>query len=313
MTITDINIFLTIVQNHNITKTAQQLFLSQSTVSHRLALLEKEIGRPLIVRGKGQKTIALTPYGEDFIPLAIQWKALYEETMGLHLHSNYMELSVGGIHSINNYILLPFFQHLKQMHPMLKLSLTVNHSWELYEFVNMKKIDVGFVNNLAYYTGLKAVPLFREKFCIVMYNPNGGISDTPIHPSELDPHKEIYHTYSTEYQQWHNHWWGTTPKASLTVNEANLLVYFLSQNGEWAILPISVAKILQTRHPLQISPIKDPPPDRTCYMVTSMTPRVKQKNALKLFQENLDSFIRQSPYIEFFPIETDGKEDCDKK
>ena len=47
MTITDINIFLAIIQNHNITKTAQQLFLSQSTISHRLALLEKEIGKPV--------------------------------------------------------------------------------------------------------------------------------------------------------------------------------------------------------------------------------------------------------------------------
>ena len=75
MTITDINIFLAIVQNHNITKTAQQLFLSQSTISHRLALLEKEIGKPLIIRGKGQKTVSLTPYGEDFIPLAKHWKA----------------------------------------------------------------------------------------------------------------------------------------------------------------------------------------------------------------------------------------------
>jgi len=309
MTITDINIFLAIVQNHNITKTAQQLFLSQSTISHRLALLEKEIGKPLIIRGKGQKTVSLTPYGEDFIPLANQWKALYEETVRLHLHPDYMELSVGGVHSINNYALLPFYQHLRHTCPTLKLSLNTHNSWEIYEFVNMQKIDVGFVNNLVYYNGLKAVPIFRERFCLVTYSREEQSKVIPKHPTELDPHREIFHTYSMEYKQWHDYWWGTSPKASVTVNEANLLEYFLSQEGEWAILPLSVAKSLQVRRPLQINPILDPPPDRTCYMVTNQAPRTKCKNSLKLFQEKLDKFLQSPGHMDLITMKDSKTED----
>lgn len=153
------------------------------------------------------------------------------------------------------------------------------------------------------------MPSFREKFCLVTYSQENRGEVTPKHPTELDPHKEIFHTYSMEYQQWHDYWWGTSPKASVTVNEANLLEYFLSQEGEWAILPLSVAKVLQARHPLQISPIQDPPPDRTCYMVTNQTPRTKCKNSLKLFQEQLDEFLHASAHMDLITMKDNKTED----
>ena len=51
----DAEIFLTIVSTKSITKAAEQLFLSQPTISHRLNLLERELGVALIVRQKGHK------------------------------------------------------------------------------------------------------------------------------------------------------------------------------------------------------------------------------------------------------------------
>lgn len=59
-----------IVQTKNITKTSENLFLSQPTVSHRLKALEDELNTKLIVRKKGHKTIELTPKGEEFISIA---------------------------------------------------------------------------------------------------------------------------------------------------------------------------------------------------------------------------------------------------
>ena len=44
MDLSEIETFLTIVNTKSITKTADILFLSQPTVSHRLKALEKELG-----------------------------------------------------------------------------------------------------------------------------------------------------------------------------------------------------------------------------------------------------------------------------
>ena len=49
----EIETFLMIVKTKNITKTAENLFLSQPTVSHRLKLLEDELNVKLLNRKKG--------------------------------------------------------------------------------------------------------------------------------------------------------------------------------------------------------------------------------------------------------------------
>ena len=41
MDLTDVEMFLTIVNTKSISKTAETLFLSQPTISHRLKVLEK--------------------------------------------------------------------------------------------------------------------------------------------------------------------------------------------------------------------------------------------------------------------------------
>lgn len=302
MTILDVDIFLTLVQNRNITRTAEQLFLSQSTISHRLAALEKEIGKPLIIRGRGQKNVSLTSWGESFVELAARWRALHEETAQLKLQPDYMELSIGGVHSINNYIMLPFYQEIRSSCSNLNLSLNTHHSWEIYEFVNNQKLDIGFVNNLSYYSGLKTIPIFQEQFCVVRYDPQEVLKSCPVHPNELDPEKEIFHTWSHDYQQWHDYWWPSASHTQISVNEANLLECFFSKPGEWSILPLSVAQSLKQRHPLQISMLMEPPPDRTCYMILSRTPRAKCLPAIPIFQNKLERFLEtgtQPPAISF--------------
>ena len=64
MNISEIETFLMIVKTKNITKTAENLFLSQPTVSHRLKSLEEELGVKLIARKKGHKQIELTSQGD---------------------------------------------------------------------------------------------------------------------------------------------------------------------------------------------------------------------------------------------------------
>ena len=59
MNLAEIETFLMIVKTKNITKTAENLFLSQPTVSHRLKLLEEELDVRLISRKKGYNRLNL--------------------------------------------------------------------------------------------------------------------------------------------------------------------------------------------------------------------------------------------------------------
>ena len=78
MTHWEIKTFLEIVKYSSISKAAEKLYLTQSTVSHRLSVLEEELGVKLIIRRKGYRTIELTNDGEAFLPLAYEYEALWE-------------------------------------------------------------------------------------------------------------------------------------------------------------------------------------------------------------------------------------------
>ena len=74
MNIEYLKTFLALASNGNFTKTAQNLFISQSTVSIRIRELEKEIGKELFKRNHGAAVLtlpgkALVEYAEKIVGL----------------------------------------------------------------------------------------------------------------------------------------------------------------------------------------------------------------------------------------------------
>ena len=59
---------LTIARKKNMTKAAEELYVSQSSLSQYLSRLEQEIGVPLFIRAKGE--LLLTPAGELYVEAA---------------------------------------------------------------------------------------------------------------------------------------------------------------------------------------------------------------------------------------------------
>ena len=66
-----IEAFLAVVNTGSISRAAEYLYVSQSSISKWIQTLEEEIGSPLIVRHKGHRTIELTTINEQ-IPKSAQ-------------------------------------------------------------------------------------------------------------------------------------------------------------------------------------------------------------------------------------------------
>ena len=69
--------FIAAARHENFRKTAEELFISQPTVTVHIKLLEEEIGSSLFER-EGRKII-LTEAGKKFIPIARTMIGVYEE------------------------------------------------------------------------------------------------------------------------------------------------------------------------------------------------------------------------------------------
>ena len=85
---------LTIVKYKNMTKAAEFLHVSQSSLSQYLSKLEQEIGTALFIRAKGE--LILTPAGKDYTEAATQIikikETLYKNIQGQH---NKSHISIG--------------------------------------------------------------------------------------------------------------------------------------------------------------------------------------------------------------------------
>ncbi|MCL6632673.1 MAG: LysR family transcriptional regulator [Alicyclobacillus herbarius] len=75
----DVSLFLAIARIGSISRTAEQLFMSQSTVTTRLQRLERALGYELFERQASG--VKLTPAGERFLPLAERLQALEQQML----------------------------------------------------------------------------------------------------------------------------------------------------------------------------------------------------------------------------------------
>lgn len=287
----DVETFLLIVKYHNISRAAEAAFMTQSAASKRLTALEREIGIPLVVRNKGKKNIELTTYGEEFVTIAQQWLRLKESIAALPTSSSRVRIAIGGVHSVNYYLFPPLYRKLIEHEPPVELALSTHHTWEIYDRLEARELDAGFVNYPAHYSQIDVRPVHREPF-VVLQLKTGRSLDKPIHPDELASEKEIFHTWYPEYQQWHDYWWKPNKARVAEFNSPFLLEVFLNREGYWAVVPKSIADALTKRYPFQARTLLHPPPERVCYLAIPKVPRAPYARGLQIFKTLLADFLR---------------------
>ena len=281
--------FLTIYECRNITAAAQQLYTSQSTVSHRLLLLEREVGTKLFVRQKGHRSIETTQAGEDFAELAERWMALFRDMERLEAGNARQNVTVGAPNLINSYTFSPLYQRLLHTHPELRLSVRTYHSGELYRLMETRAIDLGYVYSLRPFQDVFATPLYREPMCVLCHHASGFRPD--VEPSELPVEQEVYLRWSTDFELWHNRFWNSS-KSLITVGAANQIPLYLNVPGRWAIAPASTYQILRDLAPLARHDLTEAPPDLCCYEIRHRHPRQSVEAAVALLSQEVHAFVQ---------------------
>ena len=247
----DIETFLMLVKTRNITKTAESLFVSQPTVSHRLKLLEEELDVPLLIRKKGYKKVELTPKGEEFIPIAQRWLSLMKETMLLKNAGEELYLSVASTDTLNSCIFKDLYRSiLRDTRINMKLNISTHYSYEIYELLEKRTVDVGFVYHHLHYKNIISEPVLREKMYVVQ-EWDSAIRKNQINIDELDPEKEVTFLWETNYQIWHEQMVSKGRRNSLEVDIYSLFSEFLKDKGRWAIAPVTVVNRLQNEQKIK--------------------------------------------------------------
>lgn len=287
MTRETIESFLTVVRLQSVSKAAESLYVSQSTVSHRLQILEAELNTKLFHRQRGFKQITLTESGKNFIPLASQWLEL-DSTIHETLSSSSLgKVVVGSMDSLNQYLLNNIIHGIKKENPKLNLEFVSYHSQEIYSRLTSGHIDIGFAFYPVHYK-IDALPIFSEP--MYMIAPVGSIyPEGPIHPYQLKKSDQVFFQWNPQMRDWNNEWWNEHEAPYVKVDSTALLTTFLTEPFNWAVCPATVAESLKSQGLVEIHPFEVTPPNRVCYLLQKRQPNDFTSEAVQVF---MDSFYR---------------------
>lgn len=296
MNIQNITAFLAIVRTGTISRAAQELYLTQSAVSHRLKALEDEVNATLVVRRQGHSCVTLTSKGEEFIPIAERWLSLLKDTNRLAMADERLDLSIASVDSLNIYLFPPLYRQLMHQKKFgLSLRIRTHQSNEIYRLLEQQEIDVGFVLRPMFLKNVVMTPIMREKMVLIRRTQD-AVSKEPllISVNELDPSKEFFIDWSPAFRVWHEHWWPAIIRPELHVDTAALILSLMEGTKAWSIIPLSMALEFQKTQQYQIYYIKEEPPERVIYKLVHKYPRSSSLPAIALLDKYLEKFLREN-------------------
>ncbi len=278
-----IEVFLAIIRNGGLSKAAQELYLTQPTVSKRLMHLEDEIGVPLFERHRGSTKVALTPAGEAFLDVAERWAAIYKEVESLGSMPGKLTLNVGSSSSVNYEWANLVFTKLLRREPPLCLKIITSSSPSLYAKVEQRIIDVGLVRAERAHPNVVVEKLYSS--CMVgLCLPSSPFANKKgVHPHELKPEDEFFAPVDAGYQTWHDKWWPSLCPERAEVDSIHLVMDLMCEPRNWALVPEWVARNAVSRSGFATFTLSDKTPERACYMITHKHPKKSAVPALEIF------------------------------
>lgn len=280
-----IEAFLAVVHTSSISKAAESMFVSQSSISKWIRLLESELGMQLITRHKGRRTVDLTASGRELIPLAEEWLNLHDQ---ISCMKDRMQPSVriAAIDTLNSSVLPTIYQQMLQEIPTLQLSVNTDQSVNIYSMVEQKQYDIGIVSKELHSPGLIITPLLSESFHALIYSRGEVDTETVIDPNKLNINRNLYIPCGYLYRQWHEYWWHNAI-SYICVDPVSTATSLFCEEGTWTIVPSSIARVLLKQPNIHEIHLSSMPPDRMTYYIIHRHPREKFNIVLPQIQEIL--------------------------
>ncbi len=146
MTTQQIEMFLSLANHLNFTKTAKEFFTTQPTVSRQISLLEEEMGFPLFVRNR--KEVRLTYQGAVMVKKCEEAlntiQAGIQEVQNME-HNADMELKIGCLEGMDLDIFVsPTAAYFNKSCPNVKISVERRSFGELRDKLDSRQLDLIF-------------------------------------------------------------------------------------------------------------------------------------------------------------------------
>ena len=164
-TLRQLEVFLAVARSESVSRAAEELGMSQSSVSGALADLEQQFGIQLFDRIG--KRLRLNALGRSLRPRgqALEEQAQELET-ALSARSSIGPLRIGATLTIGNYVAMPLVAAFLKDHPGARIELSIANTAEITRKVQNFEIDIGLVEGELRETGLRVTPWYDDELVV---------------------------------------------------------------------------------------------------------------------------------------------------
>lgn len=143
-----------IYKERSFSRAAQNLYISQPSLSARIKKIEQQLGAPLFDRSTSP--LRLTQIGEAYIKAAEEIFQLEQQMENYINDLNTLRsghLSIGGSNLFAAYALPPIITHFREKYPDIKIQLTEGNTAQLEELLSNNTLDM-VIDNYHYDSAL---------------------------------------------------------------------------------------------------------------------------------------------------------------
>lgn len=278
MTLQEIEAFLAVSECGSMTHAAERLFITQPTLSHRIKMLEEDLGIQLINRQKGNRKIELTNAGRMFVVQAQKWRHLWNETkisISVGINENF---SISVVQSLTYSIIQPILETFTNRNLPLSLFFATHKSFDAYRHIENGDIDAALISTTFFSNRVIAIPIAKEKLVFVCSN-NSHYGEI-VSPRDLDLRKEIHLDWGADFTTWYTYWFALNGCPFITTDSILTVENYIDKPEMWSFVPYSVAEKLCNHGNVRICKLTDYPPDKTIFFASLNSPKQPYYNLL---------------------------------
>lgn len=180
-----LNTLLTVAEQQNFTKAAEQLSLTQPAVSHHISQLEEEFGVSLFIRGKSG--LKLTQEGETVVRCARRMSALYEKLLTdlANIDKQITKLRVGITHTAESNLTAEVLAKCSGAENGFSITIITDVINNLYDMLENYEIDLAIAEGNYFEPAFNSVVLDTDFLVCIVSTENPLAENTIITLEQL--------------------------------------------------------------------------------------------------------------------------------
>ncbi|WP_119067018.1 LysR family transcriptional regulator [Rubrobacter indicoceani] len=194
--------FLAVARLGNLSRAAEEMFLTQPTLTARLKGLEEEVGDQLFVRTS--RGMRLTDAGREFVPFAERSVESFKDgkrRLAEMRGGSGGRLVLGASPGVGTYALPGLLERFVGAYPNVSVSVRTGHSEEILAMTLAEEVQLGLTRSMRH-PEIESLPLYDDELVLVV---DPGHRFTARGSAELPELAEeqliFYDTQSSYYEQ----------------------------------------------------------------------------------------------------------------